>query len=58
MTKGLAWITEGERDSGKVIIASDSGEQKIIPASQYAIANINPPIYELPHHDAKDVRGE
>lgn len=56
MTKGLAWITLGKRDTGKVVVASDNGHQELMPAARYAIANIDPPIYELPRHDRKQGR--
>jgi hypothetical protein len=48
MKKGLAWIHPCEHDSGKVIVISDDGHKALMPAAHYAIANINPPIYELP----------
>ena len=58
MTRGLAWITLGKRDTGKVIVTSEDGQQKLMPAARYAIANIDPPIYELPRHDTKPNRDE
>ncbi len=50
MIKGLVWIIVCEQDSGNVII-SDNGKKAMMPAAHYAVANYNPPIYELPKRE-------
>lgn len=58
MTKGLVWITLGKRKAGKVIVASEDGQKRLMPAAEYAIANIGPPIYELPRRGDADRKAD
>jgi hypothetical protein len=48
MQKGLAWFVVSETDSAYVVVESEHGKEDVLPAVQYVVKGIEPPIYELP----------
>ncbi|MFN3618838.1 hypothetical protein [Sphingorhabdus sp.] len=54
MVIGLEWLGSEKRTSGSVRVLLDDGKTtQLLPAIEYVVSELKPPIYELPTPSAE-----